>query len=732
MYENYYGMRAQPFRLTPDPNFFFTGATHKSALAHLRYGLLQEEGFIVVSGAVGTGKTTLALTLLGELSRGDMVIGELVTTQLQPEDLLRAIAAAFQLGGDGTKSNLLARLQAFFTAHTRAGKHVLLVVDEAHNLPQSSFEELRMLSNFHRGPQAMLQCILLGQPPLRDMLTQANMEQFQQRVIAAHHLNPLCPEETRGYILHRLCQAGWCGDPSFTAEAIQYVHRYTQGIPRLINALCNRIMLYGYLEEKHQIDASATTHAYSEWAQETGQMGSVEPLLQRQLEEINFAGLEREHAAVGRAVGADAPAFSTAPAARATSTVAATPNASMPTAAQSTPTYVRSEASMPTRPSAAPSYILNNYTRDALSPPALARHIAQFFSRLVSDLASLSSHLSPTLSRARPLLLPLAAGAVVLAAGFIFLTTYNSHERTAKDIAAIPAPPSRGQAALAPTELKNVVANLVDAAVPVDDPPLLPAAAPPSEAPASEIDKTPALAKVDTLSEPSPPAMEITRPAHDTQAVHVSQAAVAETGLAATPPLPNVKARPKQTATAMTAKVTQRKMTKPRQATFSPMPTPTAAVVTVPANPQSQSIAATDHTDPASTEGTAAHQAMPISENELSAVLDRFREAYVTGDMNELVQLFARDARSDEDGNREAIARSYQKLFNITDERRLALNDLRWRDVGDAVQGVGHFGVTVKEKGRDWESSYRGDISLRIQKRDGQVLITKLDHSYVQ
>jgi hypothetical protein len=180
----------------------------------------------------------------------------------------------------------------------------------------------------------------------------------------------------------------------------------------------------------------------------------------------------------------------------------------------------------------------------------------------------------------------------------------------------------------------------------------------------------------------------------------------------------------------MTAKLTQRKMTKSRRARFSP--TPTAAVVTVPANPQSQSIAATDHTDPASTEGTAALQAMPISEDELRAVLDRFRGAYDSGNMNELEQLFARDARSDEDGNREAIARSYQKLFNVTDERRLALNDLHWQDVGDAVQGVGHFGVTVKEKGRDWESSYRGNISLRIQKRDGQVLITELDHSYIR
>ena len=149
----------------------------------------------------------LSLTLLGELPRQTMMIGELVTTQLQPEDLLRAIASTFQLNAGGTKSELIVRLQRFFNAHTHAGKHVLLVVDEAHDLPQASFEELRMLSNFHRGPQALLQCILLGQEPLRDMLARTNMEQFQQRVIAAHHLHPLSPNETWGYILHRLQQA---------------------------------------------------------------------------------------------------------------------------------------------------------------------------------------------------------------------------------------------------------------------------------------------------------------------------------------------------------------------------------------------------------------------------------------------------------------------------------------------------------------------------------------------
>ncbi|MEJ2575062.1 MAG: XrtA-associated ATPase, partial [Gammaproteobacteria bacterium] len=305
MYMNYYGFSANPFRLSPDPHFFFTSTTHKSAFAYLRYGLHQGEGFVVVTGAAGAGKTTLMLALLAKLSNRDMVIGKLVTTQLQPDDLVRSITAAFHLDARGTKAELIARLQEFLLTRTRMKQRVLLVVDEAHNLPQDSFEELRMLSNFQQGASALLQCILLGQPPLWDMLTRSNMEQLQQRVIAAHQLHPLNAEETRGYILHRLRQAGWRGDPDFSASAIKLIHRYCHGIPRRINSLCDRILLFGALEERHHIDADVLAQVYNEWAMETGQDAFAETLPQWQSDEINLAGLGNEHAVVAQVVGAD-------------------------------------------------------------------------------------------------------------------------------------------------------------------------------------------------------------------------------------------------------------------------------------------------------------------------------------------------------------------------------------------------------------------------------------------
>ena len=189
---------------------------------------------------------------------------------------------------------------------------------------------------------------------------------------------------------------------------------------------------------------------------------------------------------------------------------------------------------------------------------------------------------------------------------------------------------------------------------------------------------------------------------------------------------------PRNTAHATPAQVTPRKKTKPQQIEIAPPPGLQAAVAVASSIPQQQSIAAIDHTVPTPSEITEAPKALPISEDELSTLLARFRGAYDNGDMNALMQLFASDARGDDDDDRASITHSYQKLFNVTDERSLALKDLHWRSVGDTVQGEGQFVATVKDKGRNWTSSYVGTINLRIEKRDGQVLITALRHSYIR
>ncbi|TFW29682.1 DUF2075 domain-containing protein [Massilia arenosa] len=252
MYETYYGLSAKPFRLRPDPNFFFGSKGHKRAMAYLEYGLSQGEGFIVITGEVGAGKTTLVRNLFKQLESEQIVAAHVVNTHLNSEDTLRTVVAAFGLPyEDASKTALLTRLEQFLRSCDQQGKRALLVVDEAQNLTPRAVEELRMLSNFQTDDKSLLQTFLLGQPEFRGTLHSASMAQLRQRVIATYHLGPMDAGETRAYIEHRLSTVGWKGDPSFTQGAYDAIHEYTGGIPRKVNTLCDRLLLNGYLEELH-------------------------------------------------------------------------------------------------------------------------------------------------------------------------------------------------------------------------------------------------------------------------------------------------------------------------------------------------------------------------------------------------------------------------------------------------------------------------------------------------
>lgn len=279
MYEAYYGLRANPFRLAPDPQFFYESSCHKRGLAYLRYGLHQGQGFVVVTGVPGTGKSLLVQTIFAELAGRRMVVSSINNTNLEADDVLRAVANSFDVYcNDTSKAALLNALERFLIERNRQGKRVLLIVDEAQNLPKSSLEELRMLSNFQCGDQPLLQIMLLGQQQLQNILADPNMEQLTQRVIASCHLKPLDPVETRGYIEYRLRHVGWRGKPSFTGEALGLIHHTAHGIPRLINTFCDRLLLAAYLDEKRVIDAAHVRTVLQELQNEaTGAWLGVDP-----------------------------------------------------------------------------------------------------------------------------------------------------------------------------------------------------------------------------------------------------------------------------------------------------------------------------------------------------------------------------------------------------------------------------------------------------------------------
>ncbi len=250
MYEAFYGLSRKPFQLNPDPQFYFSSKPHRRARSYLVYGVMRGEGFIVITGEVGAGKTTIVRDLLDSLDTNSVVAAHLVSTQLGAEDALKLVCGAFGVPVRGTgKADLLMALEAFFITQTTQGKRCLLIVDEAQNLQPLAVEELRMLSNFQFGDQALLQTFLIGQPEFRDILQGPGMLQLRQRVTARCHLGPLDEEDTRAYIEHRLKCAGATDKPSFDPAVFHIIHQFCGGIPRRINTLCDRLLLQGYLAE---------------------------------------------------------------------------------------------------------------------------------------------------------------------------------------------------------------------------------------------------------------------------------------------------------------------------------------------------------------------------------------------------------------------------------------------------------------------------------------------------
>ena len=279
MYEEFYGFTGRPFQLTPDPEFYFESATHRKALSYLGYGLAQGEGFIVVTGEVGAGKSTLVEHLMQTIDRQRLTAAQIVTSALDGSELVHVAAQAFGVPVAGQdKASALRAIELFLQNEARAGRRCLLVVDEAQNLSGEALEELRMLSNFQLGSHPLLQTLLLGQPEFREMLAGSeSVEQLRQRVIANHHLEAMEAGEVGAYVEHRLGKVGWQDKPAIEREVFSGLAAATDGIPRRINQVMARLLLLGAIEQRERIDGAMLETVLADMARDGAAQVVLEP-----------------------------------------------------------------------------------------------------------------------------------------------------------------------------------------------------------------------------------------------------------------------------------------------------------------------------------------------------------------------------------------------------------------------------------------------------------------------
>ena len=286
VYKSVYKFNGQPFRLSPDYHFSYGHRSYADAKSYLKYAISEGEGIVAITGAPGTGKTTLIATLISELDPTQAQVGVVTNAQLDSSNLIEMVVDAFSLQIDRTpKTNLMTEFMDFLKQQSVVDRRVILIVDEAQGLTAGLMEEIRLLSNLQHESRLMLQIFLVGQEPLMDIIRSPGMEQLHQRLIAAAQLKPLDFDETHEYIAHRLTCVGWDKNPVITDEAFGLIHKFSAGVPRRINLICHRLFLHAGLKKSHELLGSDALNVIVELHKE----GLLTPVARRDLGGYNGA-----------------------------------------------------------------------------------------------------------------------------------------------------------------------------------------------------------------------------------------------------------------------------------------------------------------------------------------------------------------------------------------------------------------------------------------------------------
>ncbi len=254
MYLQYYGLTEPPFDITPNPRFLFYSAKHREAFNHLLYGIRERKGFVQMTGEVGAGKTTLCRAMLEQLDQ-HYATALILNPVMTAEELVKAIAQEFLLPVNGLdRLDTLSLINTFLLHQAEEGKETVLIIDEAQDMTDELLEQVRLLSNLETDDRKLLQIVLMGQPELRDRLNSYRLRQLRQRITVRYHLPPLSAFEVNQYVQHRLEVSGANGVPHFTRPALWRVYHYSKGIPRLVNAICDKALLAGFVQQSEKID----------------------------------------------------------------------------------------------------------------------------------------------------------------------------------------------------------------------------------------------------------------------------------------------------------------------------------------------------------------------------------------------------------------------------------------------------------------------------------------------